>query len=136
MKRKLVYAFVTAVITVMSASSFAMSAFAEGESAAAAAIQQQLLRQQAVASDLLSLSCSCSCFSILWLSDLRKSVSRKQEICRTAFRWAMRLSPVAVSLVYKITMTPFLCRSDNGFNTPLSNSSSITFILLILPTVL
>lgn len=35
MKRKLAYAFVTAVITVMSASTMAMTAFAEGESAAA-----------------------------------------------------------------------------------------------------
>lgn len=36
MKRKFVYAFVTAVITVMSASSMAMSAFAEGDAAASA----------------------------------------------------------------------------------------------------
>lgn len=35
MKRKLAYAFVTAVITVMSASTMAMTAFAEGEGAAA-----------------------------------------------------------------------------------------------------
>lgn len=35
MKRKLAYALVTAVITVMSASTMAMTAFAEGESAAA-----------------------------------------------------------------------------------------------------
>ena len=35
MKRKFVYAFVTAVITVMSASSMAMSAFAEGNAASA-----------------------------------------------------------------------------------------------------
>lgn len=36
MKRKLAYSFVTAVITVMSASSMAMSAFAEGDAAASA----------------------------------------------------------------------------------------------------
>ncbi|MBR6581078.1 MAG: preprotein translocase subunit YajC [Ruminococcus sp.] len=40
MKRKFVYAFVTAVITVMSASSMAMSAFAEGDAAASASNPQ------------------------------------------------------------------------------------------------
>lgn len=41
MKRKLAYAFVTAVITVMSASAMAMNAFAEGETAATSADGQQ-----------------------------------------------------------------------------------------------
>jgi preprotein translocase subunit YajC len=40
MKRKLAYSFVTAVITVMSASSMAMSAFAEGDAAASASNPQ------------------------------------------------------------------------------------------------
>ncbi len=40
MKRKFAYSFVTAVITVMSASSMAMSAFAEGDAAASATNSQ------------------------------------------------------------------------------------------------
>lgn len=77
MKRKLVYAFVTAVITVMSASSFAMSVFAEGESAAAAS--DSAAAPQAAGGGFGFIITLVLMFVLLYFMAIRPQKKREQE---------------------------------------------------------
>lgn len=75
MKRKLTYAFVTAVITVMSASSMAMSAFAEGDAAASASNSQA-----AAGGGFMQLIISLGImFVLLYFMAIRPQKKREQE---------------------------------------------------------
>lgn len=79
MKRKLAYAFVTAVITVMSASTMAMTAFADGESAAAAsdtAANPQAAAGGGLVGFLLPLILM---FVLLYFMAIRPQKKREQE---------------------------------------------------------
>ncbi len=76
MKRKLAYAFVTAVITVMSASAMAMNAFAEGEAAGAANGQQPTAGNSGFMQLMISLVIM---FVLLYFMAIRPQKKREQE---------------------------------------------------------
>ncbi len=76
MKRKLAYAFVTAIITVMSASAMAMNAFAEGEAAGAANGQQPTAGNSGFMQLMISLVIM---FFLLYFMAIRPQKKREQE---------------------------------------------------------